>query len=190
MARNSVGKEKNKAGVFQWFLVIVIPLLFAIVLAIIILSVAGVDVKKHAENYANNVPFISGIVTTNDEKIYEQQQEKLNDQLKEKNEEIRQLNGQIQAKDGTIDDLNAEVDQLNEELTQQTQANEDRDELVQEIATSFKEMDPEAAAPIINSLDNELSLLILKSVSSQERGQILSEMAPEDAAQLTNNLLN
>lgn len=50
--------EESKISKFQWFLVIFIPLIFAVTVALIVLTVAGVNVADKAKEMSAKIPFI------------------------------------------------------------------------------------------------------------------------------------
>ena len=63
-------QEEKKYSKIQWFfIVIVIPALFALAVAMVVASVAGINVFEKAKEYSENIPFISS-----EEKVTEQQE--------------------------------------------------------------------------------------------------------------------
>ena len=68
---NEMDKNKNeeKYNKLQWFLmVVVIPALFAFAVAIVVASVAGINVFEKAKEFSGKIPFISS-----EEKVTDQQ---------------------------------------------------------------------------------------------------------------------
>jgi hypothetical protein len=61
------GKERRKNNRFQWFLLIVlIPLLFAIIVTLLVSTVAGVNVFESAREYGGKVPVIGNLLIKDD----------------------------------------------------------------------------------------------------------------------------
>ncbi|MDL4840064.1 MotE family protein [Aquibacillus rhizosphaerae] len=190
MARDSVvEKENKKAGPFQWLVVIVIPIIFAITLALIILSFMGVDVIGNAKGFANHIPFLSSVVSTEEELIENNQLEELQTEIDSQSSQIDQLSSELSVKEQTIDELNQQVLKLEKQIEDYESGEQDKTETVTTITSSFKNMEPETAAPIISNLDNQLAASILESLPDRERGAILGALDPELAAQITQLLL-
>ncbi|MBM7571823.1 MotE family protein [Aquibacillus albus] len=187
MARNYM--EEKKAGFFQWFIVIVVPLLFAITIALIILTVMGIDVVGKTKSIANQIPFVSSAVTTDDEKLIQGKIEQLQGELDAKQWENEQLSSEVYEKEQTIEALNQEITKLNEQLIEVKETAQSDEELLSDVSGSFIDLDPEVSAPIFENMEDELAITLLKNLPSQQRGAILGEMDPQVAAELTNLLL-
>ncbi len=62
-------QEEKKYSKIQWFfIIIVIPALFALAVAMVVASVAGINVFEKAKEYSEKIPFISS-----EEKVTDQQ---------------------------------------------------------------------------------------------------------------------
>src|SRR5690625_2220425 len=84
--------KKNRMNPLIWFLIaIVIPVVFAIALAFIIFSMAGIDATGWIKDKASNVPVVSSLVTTEEDKDLQSKNEKLQLTIEEKNSEVEQL---------------------------------------------------------------------------------------------------
>ncbi|WP_431189535.1 magnesium transporter MgtE N-terminal domain-containing protein [Aciduricibacillus chroicocephali] len=57
------------------------------------------------------------------------------------------------------------------------------------MASSFKKMDPAQAALIVQDLSNDMAIDLMNELSTQTRGQVLQEMDPKKAADLTERLI-
>lgn len=194
MAKNK-NIKKNRMNPLIWFLIaIVIPVIFAIVLAYIIFSMAGIDATGWVKDKVSNVPVVSSLVTTEEDKDLQKQNEKLQLTIEEKDTEVEQLTADVDNLEGVIDQLEKEVLKLkksadNEEADHQDEENSEKDALKQTSQT-FKDMDPEQAAHIIQRLKEESALSVLDNLSNKVRGKILEEMDPEKAAELTQSLID
>src|SRR5699024_10596672 len=71
--------------------------------------------------------------------------------------------------------------------------NDDDEEEVDEVkqtASSFRKMDPEKAAKIVENLDKSTAIEVLEKLSGDVRGGILAEMDAKKAAELTEGMIN
>lgn len=188
-------KESNqkKVNPFLWFLfAIVIPLMIVISLTILILSMAGVNVGGWMKDTASNIPLVSTFVKTEDEETVEDIRQKMDEEIHEKDLEIRNLQGVNEEYKARIDSLEQELLKIKNEKEsleqladeEEEKAEENKDE-IKEIAASYENMKSKQAALVLEKLDNEISLEILKYLSKDSRGKILEAMDPEKAADLT-----
>src|SRR5699024_8859130 len=159
---------------------IIIPLIVAVTLTVIIFSVAGVDVVRWAKETGNEIPVLSDMITTDKEKSEQRSEEKFNNTIAEKDEEISQLNRKVANMESTIDELEQQVVKLekNSSNTSESTASGGNEEVpenksIQSISSSFKDMDNEQAALIIQNMEKELSVSILKNLPNDSRGSIL-----------------
>lgn len=193
MAKNKPTQEKNSNGSFQWFLFIILPLVFALTITLVILTMAGVDTIGYVKKAASGIPGISSLIQEENAVISAEsdQLEQLNKELESKQEEIDQLTTANQMNEKTIEELNQEIVKLNNQLEDETgTAEESTEEQVKSIARSFQEMEAENAAAIVNNLNQDTALQVLKNVPTKERGLILEVMDPAQAANLTSAFIN
>src|SRR5690625_390030 len=194
MAENK-NVKKNRMNPLIWFLIaIVIPVVYAIFLAYIIFSMAGIDATGWVKDKVSNVPVVSSLVTTEEDKDLQKQNEKLQLTIEEKDSEVEQLTADVDNLEGVIDQLEKDVLKLkksadNEEVDPQDEENNEKD-LLKQTSQTFKDMDPEQAAHIIKRLKEESALSVLDNLSNKVRGKILEEMDPEKAAELTQSLID
>ncbi|MFD1018184.1 MotE family protein [Thalassobacillus hwangdonensis] len=187
MAKAGYGEQPNKGSKLQWFLlVIVIPIIFLIVLTLIIMTVAG----KNVFEMAQQIPGVESLVTSEEEAINENKINELMADVADKSARIEQLEGELAGKDDTIEELNEEILALQTEQESEDQVNTDQEEMIKSISASFKDIDAEEAAPIIEQLDEVLAVSVLEKVPNEERGLILAAMDPEKAANLTSAFIN
>lgn len=190
-------KEKNKMNPILWFLfAIVIPVIIVITLAVIIMGVAGFNVIDWAKEKGNTIPVISDWITTEEEKTVQENNERVQAVNEEKDEEITMLNETISDLEATIDQLEQEILKLEENETTATATTgaenpeeNQEDEALKMITKSYEEMDSEQAALILESLDTDTALNIVRGLSNEVRGDIMQAMEPESAAQFTELLL-
>lgn len=191
-------KENKKLNPFLWFLfAIVIPLIIVSSLTILILGLAGYDVSGWAKNTANNIPIVSSFVKTDEEKDYEQMKQEMEEKLEKKDAEIKQLENLTEDLETTIDQLNQEILKLENKLESNEQLSEEQEELVEgnkdelrQIARSFQNMKSKQAAAVLENMDQNDAIHILKEISNDGRGKILEAMDPKKAAELTKLFMN
>jgi len=215
MAKNvQTQEEKTKMNPILWFFfAIVIPLVVAIMITVIVLVIAGVDVAGWAKEKGSNIPLISSLLS-DDEKGKGTQPAnglKINDSLKAKDKEISKLKDEISDLEGTVDDLEQQlIKQKNKETSDQnaqenvkSQTNNTggsanaatssqmtaKNDPVKKIATSFKKMDAQQAALIVEGLSNNMAVDLMNELSTDARGQILGAMDAKKAAALTERFI-
>lgn len=78
-----------------------------------------------------------------------------------------------------------------EEIYRQVIAQEQTDKNIQELATSYADMDPAAAAKILQTMSGDLDTVakIMDSMSPSDKAEILAEMDPNFAANITKKLM-
>lgn len=182
MAMNQTEKKTSK---LQWFfLLFFIPALFFGVVAVVILSILGVNVLDAGKNIASQIPGIESffeedeeetpIVTMEDLEAKEREIALLEMELEEKEEEIRALEDELE-------ELTLEEEE-DEEL-----ATEMRNDL-KEIARIYESMSPGKAASILENMTTDEILLHMSEMKPDTRGAILAKMEPELAATVMNAL--
>lgn len=187
MAKENVMKEKERMNPFLWFLfAIIIPGIIAITLTMIVLAVAGVDVVGWMKNTGNNIPVLSSMIVTDEEKRELERKENIQQQLAKKDETIEQLSAEKTALEGTISRLEKKIETLEEDLAEARKEKEEQpDPTMVQIASSFMEMDSKQAATILEQLEKDAAFLILKELPNDSRGLILASMSPDIAADIT-----
>jgi len=187
-------KEKKKMNPFLWFLfAVIIPLAVVISILLIILNVAGVDVSGWTKDRVSSIPVLSSLVPEDEENTVEEDTEQVQTRVAEKDAEIDQLQEEIRGLETTIERLNQDIVKLenrNEQNNDLPNEEEHSSESTSSMSGTFKDMDNEQAALILQNLDEETAMSILNEVSNKVRGQILEAMDPEVAADLTQLLID
>ena len=193
---NEQKQESKKYNKIQWFfVVIVIPSIFALIVAAIVASFAGVDVWGKAKELSDKIPFVA----TDKEKVAQQK-------VEEMEKRVTELNTEIQFRDDTIAELETEMDGKEREIQNLTLEKEQlemqMDELrnvgdsvnepqtMSEIIRTFENMSAKKAAPIIESMNENDALTILSSLKSDTLAGLLENMSPDVAAKFTTLLTN
>lgn len=201
MVKRTTTNENQKASPILWFLfAIVIPIIVALTLTVIMLSVAGVNVADLAKNAGSHIPGVSSLITTDEKKQAEQKEGNAKDVIKQKDEKIDELERNVADLETTVEDLELEAekdenstsDKLQDDMDKDTDEKENgkQQDSTTSIAASFKDMQPGKAASIFEKLDEDKALTILDKLSNKARGDIFQEMEPELAATLTKKLMD
>ena len=191
-------EEKKGYNVFQWILfVAVIPLLFALTIALVVMTIAGVNVFEKTKELAENVPFVSEWVTpkeqdgkSDSEKVVELQAE-----IKNKEAKIEQLSADLESSKAEIEELLTEQDRLNAQLKQlqqqQTEAADSSEaETANNVAKTYETMDEESIAGIIINLTDNEATAILQELSVEKQAAVLENLDAKKAAEYTKILSN
>ena len=187
--------EESKISKFQWFLVIVIPLIFAVTVALIVFTVAGVNVLEKAKDMSAKIPFIEsdqkdeekGKPAKNDEKV-SMKLEKLENEIENKEKEIEKLENIIDTRDKAITKAEAEKQQLQTEMNQLKDSQNNSKQAFKDIIRTYETMAPKKAAPIIMEMNDEDAVEILSSMKAATLAKVLEQMNTADAARLTKKL--
>mgnify|MGYP001351504957 FL=1 len=188
-------ENKKKTNPILWTLfAIVIPLMIVSVIAVFVLSLVGVDVTGWMKEKGSNIPVVSSLVTTDEEKDLKRQLEQANETIESQAEEIEALNQEIEHLEGIIEDLELDMERIENRNESEESLLEDSDltneEEMKRVASSFRKMDPESAAQIIQNLDQTNAIAILSNLSGDVRGDILAEMEPRQAAEIMTAMMN
>lgn len=190
-----VKKEKRKKmNPLLWFLfAIIIPVSIVLVLVLIILNIAGYDTFNWLKEKGNNVPIVSDMITTDDELEKETTEQRYQEMIEEKDQEIEALTQEVSDQETIIQDLEREIIKLEnsqDPIEQEVENQEQASDKLKRIVKSYQEMDPERAALIIQNMkDRSTSVSILEGMANDARGEILQEMDPEIAADITEKLM-
>jgi len=190
---NQMTKEPNnrkKTSFIQWLLLIIIPLVLAISILFITLSLLGMEPVNKIKAFANQIPVVNQWVTTEEEEEIERIEAKYQNQIDELENENSRLEGDLAAKQSEVEQLEQELVRLNfqiEELILESSNEVNQEEMISKMIDTYDEMSPTNAAAIISNMNQANSILILQDIEETQRAAILSAMDPEIAAQLQNN---
>ncbi|MBK5445910.1 MULTISPECIES: MotE family protein [unclassified Peribacillus] len=187
--------KENKISKFQWFLVIFIPLIFAVTVAMVVFSVAGVNVVEKAKEMSAKIPFAELIqkdeVKENSAKDTEKVSRKLaklETEIENKEKEIEKLEGIIDKRDKAVEKAEAEKQQLQSEVKQLRESQDGSKKAFKDIIRTYETMAPKKSAPIITEMSDEDAVKILASMKADTLAKVLEQMTTADAARLTKRL--
>ncbi|MDT8859024.1 hypothetical protein N0O92_02190 [Alkalihalobacillus sp. MEB130] len=185
-----MSEKERSYSKFQWFfLVICIPVLFAIILFVVILSFLGVDMLDKTKEVAGHVPVLSSLVQEEVE-IEEVDVRLLDERISEQEAEIIRLQQIIEQREQTIEQLESELIEAGEQLAVESDYQYEAKQDLKDIAKIYESMSSKNAASIISELPAEEALLHLSQVSLDARAGILSKMESEVAADLMSRFAN
>jgi|GEM_PF-1768551 len=205
--------EKTKMNPVLWFFfAIIIPLAVALTITVVVLTIVGVDVAGWAKEKASGIPVVSSLVSKESKTAGPQVDEKTQEKLDAKNKQIDSLKKQVDELEGTVDSLEQDMlKQKNKEKSDKNaekqsddktdvsasngaqggkaQATSAQNDPVKKMASSFKKMDAQQAALIVQDLSTTMAIDLMNELSTETRGQILQEMEPAKAADLTERFI-
>ncbi|WP_142283047.1 MotE family protein [Gottfriedia solisilvae] len=189
--------NEKEYSAFQYFIfVFLIPILFTVTIAVIILNVAGVDVPKEARKIASHIPIIESYVKSEsplseDEKI-KNKLAKLTETNKRAEEELKTLKSQSKEKDQHINSLRIEAEKLRQQIKDLEERNtatidseEEKKALSKKLFTSYEEMSEKQAAQILQSVTDDEAFYILSNLKNEAVTEILANMDVKKAAKFT-----
>lgn len=174
-------KEKKKGGFFQWFFMLfLIPLLFAVVLSVAVMSFMGINVTQLGQDVVKSV--IGSEESADDAGTS-------GEELEAKEEEIVELQQRLDEREQELRSVEEEL----EELTLETESEENSEEeessgntgSVQKI---YGEMKPATAAAVLGQQETEVIVQQLYSLQPEEQAAILEEMDEELAASVVSGI--
>ncbi|MGV3467035.1 MAG: magnesium transporter MgtE N-terminal domain-containing protein [Heyndrickxia sp.] len=183
-------EEEKSSNKFLWFIyVVVIPLLFAIVIALIVSTFAGINIFEKAKEFGEKTHILSSSKNVSSRsKADEEKMISLNAEIQNKDSQIENLQKQLDSKDNEIQQLLLEQKRLEDQIAslQKSQAQSTKD--FKEIVNSYESMNPKSAAPIILQMKDENAVKILSKLSSDSLASILEKMPADRAAKYTEML--
>ncbi|WP_067729385.1 MotE family protein [Oceanobacillus damuensis] len=194
MEENIKVQKKKKNPVRLFLFAIVIPLVIIAVLAVVVMGVFGFDVIDWAKEKGDNIPVVSELVTTEEEKAEAMDEQQVQAALDSKDNEIIQLNRTITDLEATINSMEQEILKLENNLQSAEAEEEPTEENTEKqgvgiVTDSYEEMKSKQAALILQNMEMETAVLILQEISYEARGDILEAMDPENAATFTQLLI-
>lgn len=189
--------QKNETEVnskFQWFLFAgVIPFLFATVFALVILTIAGVNLFETAKEYGQHIPGISMLINGDKSEIdIEEKLRKDIVDLEVRNKDqvaiISKMQNEAEQNLQEQEKLQEEIDKLSLELKTLEEQKIDANQSINEIVKMFESMSAQNAANILSELNDQEVMKIMGSLSTEALGAIFEKMSPAEAAKFTEQL--
>ncbi|MCJ8006266.1 MotE family protein [Lederbergia wuyishanensis] len=185
-------KTEKEPGIFHRFIFwFIIPLLFALFLALLIASVAGVNVFQKAKEFSDNVPILSNMFDEKEKANvleYEEKIVNLDAEIQNKNAQIDQLKSQLEKNENEKERFLLEKQRLEQTIDELMQMRDENKRAFKEIVTTYEAMAPKNAAPIILEMNDEEAVKILSNIGTESLAKILEKMPPEKAAKYLEKL--
>ncbi|MED3552189.1 MotE family protein [Cytobacillus praedii] len=181
--------ESKKTSRFQSFIfVVLIPLLFTITVALIVMTILGYNVFELTKEYGQKIPFISSALSddaSNSAKDVETKMIELEAEIKDREAKIANLETELESKDQEISRAKLEKEQLESEIEELTAMKEDNKRAFKDIVKTYETISAKKAAPILSQMSETEALEILTNLKSDTLAEIMEKMEPEDAARYT-----
>ena len=181
-------KEKKKKSWLSYLLLAVIPLILSVTIIYIVLSLLGMEPVKNTKNFLNRVPGVEKLITTEDEMNLEAMEAEYLAQIGDYQSQINRLMMESSEKDDEIEALERDIVDLNNQLAEyqsQIVSQNEQQARLEEVVSTYTDMEPESAARILSETTTGIAVDILNGVPSEARSEILSFMEAEKAAELT-----
>ncbi|MCQ6274096.1 hypothetical protein JMM81_03755 [Bacillus sp. V3B] len=182
-------QKRKQYSKTQWFfVVIVIPSLFAITVAVLVLTVAGVNVFEKVNEIREKVPFIPSEEEITEKQALEELEGKLTElkaEVKDRETTIVQLETETKGKTQEIETLKLEQEQLQKEIDNLTQSQQLEEQAFKGIVNTYETMSAKKVAPIITEMNDTEAMKILSSLKPGTLAAILEKMTATDAAKYT-----
>lgn len=186
--------QEKKFKPFLWFIyVVVIPLLFAITVALIVSLISGVNIFNEAQKLGPKIPVVGKIFPQNTpvaNKITEKDLIDLQAQVKDRDAKITQMQAQLDQKDKEILRKQLENKQLQQDIADLTASQNQTKRSLKDIISTYETISPQKAAPIIAKMNNTEALKILGNVKPEILAAIMEKMDPAQAAKFTELMTN
>lgn len=189
-------QKEGKKNLFTWIVfAVLLPLLITVVIAIFILNLAGVDVGGWSKDKLANVPGIASIIKTDDYKELETKLTDAEERNASQQETISDLENEVASLEDIVEDLEVDLKKANKRQENEQKDGEeapeddDADAEVKKAAASFRKMDAEKAAGIVEKLDEATAIQVLTVLPGEVKGNILAEMDAKAAADLMEAML-
>jgi flagellar motility protein MotE (MotC chaperone) len=186
---NELEELKEKSSRFQSVLfVVIIPLLFAVTVTLVVLTVAGVNVFDHIKSSSSNIPVVSNLIDPSKKQTEQNSNKKvvtLQANIKDRESQINQLKSQLDSADQEKKSMELQKKQLQQQIDELKQIQEKNKRDFKEIVSTYETMSAKNSAPIILNMTDAEAVKILSSISPDVLSQIMAKMPPVRAAKYT-----
>lgn len=200
-------KESNYSG-FERFLFFVTPIIFAIILIGVLLTLFNANWRNQLVSIASEIPIVNKWVTPDEatkEKAKEEKKEKAKqDDAKAQSDQITELKALLTSKDqdlrvladkrktleGEVAELKHELQTLKSNRKEEQTNQEQSDRQIKDLANIYAKMMPSKAAPILENMATEEIVLVLNAMKPDNRVKVLEKMNPKVAAEASMMLKN
>ncbi len=188
---NHSGNKSRTLGIFQGLLIwVLIPLLFVTMVLLIIANVADVNIFDKAKQLTEELPLVGKKAEKEQDSVLTSDEEfiSLNAEIKDKEAQLLSVQEELSKSEEEKTSLQAEIDRLKDEIEQLKIQQMDSKREMKEIVTTFENMSPKSAAPVIIKLSDAEAVQLLANLKPETLASILEKMPAEDAAKYTSLL--
>lgn len=188
---NHSGNKSKTLGIFQGLLIwVLIPLLFVTMVLLIIANVADVNIFDKAKQLTEELPLVGKKAEKEQDSVLTSDEEfiSLNAEIKDKEAQLLSVQEELSKSEEEKTSLQAEIDRLKDEIEQLKIQQMDSKREMKEIVTTFENMSPKSAAPVIIKLSDAEAVQLLANLKPETLASILEKMPAEDAAKYTSLL--
>lgn len=182
-------QEERAYSRWEWFFyMILVPALFASLLAGVLLSLLGVDVWGKMTEVASQIPYVNQLVPGTDGAQSADPSDdvkKLKSELTVNKQIAAKLEEEVKKKDETILAMQKQVEDLQKLLEGRRADEEERQQQYAELSKVYTSMSAKNAAAIIENLSLEEAVTVLSKMKSDQRASILAKMDPQKAADIS-----
>jgi flagellar motility protein MotE (MotC chaperone) len=189
--------EKSYSG-FERFMFFVTPILFTLVLLGVLLTLFNIDLRNKFLEVGNRIPIVNKLLpdvpvdaggNTVEQTLKATNSAKKIDELKAllaaKESELAKAVDAMKLQDQTVADLQSQVVQLKKSGEKKTLDDQQYQNHIASLAGMYASMTPGKAAPILQSMTLEETVLILDAMRDTDRVKIMEKMTPKLAADAT-----
>ncbi|GIO00738.1 MotE family protein [Brevibacillus laterosporus] len=190
-------QEEREYNRLEWLLyIIVIPALFASLLAGILASLLGYDVVGSVKDWLNNIPYVEKLIPDNtptsqtvegskEDSKTEAKKAQVNEEAAKSKQAADQLQKEVSQKDSTIAALQKQIANLQKATEEKRIEEEERQKQFQDLAKIYSSMSAKNAAAIVSNLSKEEAVVVLSKMKTDEQAQLLAKMDPKKAADIS-----
>ncbi|WP_071459446.1 MotE family protein [Bacillus massilinigeriensis] len=167
---------------------VILPALFAVTLALIVMSFAGINIFDSAREIGARIPGIKQLVQKSETPSIKEAEKRmigLEAEIKNQEAKMEQLQSKLDNKEKENDRIQLEKQQLEEQIDELAAIQAENKRAFKDIVRTYETMSPKSAAPIIAKMEDGEALKILKNVKPDSLSAIMEKMVPEDAAKYT-----
>ncbi|QDX94996.1 hypothetical protein EEL32_11230 [Brevibacillus laterosporus] len=192
-------QEEREYNRLEWLLyIIVIPALFASLLAGILASLLGYNVVGSVKDWLNSIPYVEKLIpddattsqTVADNKAESKESKEskaaqANEDATKTKQAAAQLQKEVSQKESTIAALQKQIDDLKRTTEEKRLKEEERQKQFQDLAKVYSSMSAKNAAAIVGNLSKEEAVVVLSKMKTDEQAQLLAKMDPKKAADIS-----
>lgn len=188
--------EKKPNPIVWFFFAVLTPFIVAIIITVVVLSIAGIDVGAWAKETGSNIPIVSKFIKTDEEMALEDIRKQYSKAIEDKERKISELQEIVDEQTSTIETLTQDSRKLEQHIQSSENLNVDEEEdldhgqTIKEMASSYRKMNAKQAAKIIEKMERNIALDLLHELSNDVRGKIIEKMSEEKAIEITEQYIN